>query len=90
LKEIRSLIDQGFFIMDKKIKPNVFPLDRDPIRAMIKLKKVDELTLRLPGKMCAACGAPDCRTLAEDVVLGKALLSDCPFFRGKEYHEEIL
>jgi hypothetical protein len=26
---------------------------------------------------CAACGAPDCRTFAEDIVRGRASLQDC-------------
>lgn len=87
-KEIRKFIDQGFFGPEKEIKPICFPLDKDPIKAMKKLKKVDELTNRLPGKLCAVCGAPDCRTLAEDVVLGKASLHDCPFYYGEPYQEE--
>jgi Na+-translocating ferredoxin:NAD+ oxidoreductase RNF subunit RnfB len=29
------------------------------------------------GNDCASCGAPDCRTFAEDVVRGEANLKDC-------------
>jgi uncharacterized Fe-S cluster-containing protein len=34
-------------------------------------------------KDCGICGAPDCRTLADDVVRGFARVEDCPFL-GKE------
>ena len=33
----------------------------------------------LPGIDCGACGAPDCLTLAEDIVQGKADISHCVF-----------
>ncbi|MEW6262803.1 MAG: [Fe-Fe] hydrogenase large subunit C-terminal domain-containing protein [Thermodesulfobacteriota bacterium] len=79
-KDIKPMINRGFFELDKEIKPILFPLDRDPLKAILKLRKADEITARLPGKLCAVCGAPDCRTLAEDVVLGKAKLTDCPFY----------
>jgi len=33
----------------------------------------------LPGKDCAACGAPSCAAHAEDVARGRAALDDCVF-----------
>jgi Na+-translocating ferredoxin:NAD+ oxidoreductase RNF subunit RnfB len=33
----------------------------------------------LPGFDCGACGAPECRYLAEDIVKGKATISHCVF-----------
>jgi iron only hydrogenase large subunit-like protein len=80
LRDIAPLLEDGFFESDREIKPISRSLDPDPIKAMQKMKKVDELTARLPGKLCAVCGAPDCRTLAEDVVLGQADLFVCPVF----------
>ena len=41
--------------------------------------KENDLIKRLPHKDCGACGAPDCRTLADDIVRGEAALTDCPF-----------
>lgn len=76
--DIESLLAEGFFLTDRKVEPIIRSLDKDPIRAMAKLRKVDQIETRLPGKLCAVCGAPDCRTLAEDVVLGKADLFVCP------------
>ncbi|MDM8524128.1 [Fe-Fe] hydrogenase large subunit C-terminal domain-containing protein [Desulfococcaceae bacterium HSG8] len=41
------------------------------------LMKIDELLEQIHGMDCAVCGAPDCRTFAEDVIRGKASLGDC-------------
>lgn len=35
----------------------------------------------LPGFDCAACGAPDCETLSEDIVQGTGSISDCIFMQ---------
>jgi Na+-translocating ferredoxin:NAD+ oxidoreductase RNF subunit RnfB len=43
---------------------------------MQEIEKVMEL---IEGTDCSACGAPDCRTFAEDVVRGDANLKDCLF-----------
>ncbi|MFH1138699.1 MAG: [Fe-Fe] hydrogenase large subunit C-terminal domain-containing protein [Pseudomonadota bacterium] len=82
--EIARFMEEGFFRTDKEILPDLTTLDPNPLEAMKKLKLMDQLTNRLPGKRCGVCGAPDCRTLAEDVVLGKAALTDCPFYHGPE------
>lgn len=56
-----------------------FQLDSDREAAMEKLLKIDQLATSLPGLDCSSCGAPSCRALAEDVVLGKASMEDCIF-----------
>lgn len=60
-----------------------FGLDPDPAKAIRMATRRDEISRRLPRKDCGACGAPDCRTLAEDIVRGAARFEDCPF-AGKE------
>ncbi len=57
----------------------VFSLDEDPKKAEEKLLRLEELEGDLPGLDCGACGAPTCRALAEDIVLGRGLVSDCTF-----------
>jgi Na+-translocating ferredoxin:NAD+ oxidoreductase RNF subunit RnfB len=44
------------------------------IESMQKIEKTLEI---IRGTDCAACGAPDCLTFAEDVVRGDASLKDC-------------
>ncbi len=41
------------------------------------LQEIDEIMELLRDTDCAACGAPDCRTFAEDIVRGRASLQDC-------------
>lgn len=55
------------------------PLDQDMGRAIEKMKEIEEIEKRLPGLDCGSCGAPGCRALAEDIVIGKAKEIDCIF-----------
>ena len=41
------------------------------------LQEIEEIMELLRDTDCAACGAPDCRTFAEDIVRGSASLQDC-------------
>ena len=41
------------------------------------LQEIDQTVELLKGKDCALCGAPDCRTFAEDVVRGRATMDEC-------------
>ncbi|MBO4326859.1 MAG: 4Fe-4S binding protein [Clostridia bacterium] len=58
---------------------DVSTLDSDLSVALQKLNKMDELCSMLPALDCGACGAPSCRALSEDIVRGKAKLTDCVF-----------
>lgn len=73
LSEYDVKLDKAFTA--KSIKP----LDEDFATAMAKLTKLEGVIDDLPGLDCAACGAPDCKTLAEDIVNGLANESDCIF-----------
>ena len=55
--------------------------------AIRKLGRIDELTRALPGTDCGLCGAPTCRAMAEDVVLGRAVRRDCPYFHDDSKEE---
>jgi len=57
----------------------IFRLDDDPVKAEQKLRELREIESGLPGLDCGACGAPTCRTLAEDIVLGRGTSWDCTF-----------
>ncbi len=54
-------------------------LDANIEKAVKKLSRLEKELEILPGLDCAACGAPDCATLAEDIVGGRANRSDCIF-----------
>jgi ferredoxin len=50
---------------------------RKPALSLMELNRIETLLEFIEGRDCGACGAPDCRTLAEDVVRGEAALEDC-------------
>ena len=56
-------------------------LDADRIKAMQKMRKVEDLLKVLPGIDCGACGSPTCRALAEDIVQERAGISWCIFLQ---------
>ena len=65
----------------------VFQLDPDRSRAIEKMALVEKILCRLPAIDCAACGAPNCHALAEDIVMGKAKMTDCLFLQAEWQHE---
>ncbi len=84
-KMIQRLYKDGFFALEKNVEPNPFPpLDEDYSIAIEKTKIMEDIVLKLGGRECGACGAPDCRTLARDIVLNEAVLEDCVFLNRKK------
>lgn len=55
----------------------VMKLDVDFKKALGKMANIEELLQSLPGIDCGACGAPTCRALAEDIVMGRMTLDGC-------------
>lgn len=53
--------------------------------AMDRLNRLNEIHARLPGLDCGVCGAPSCRSLAEDIVRGTATIEDCVFTAREEF-----
>jgi iron only hydrogenase large subunit-like protein/anti-sigma regulatory factor (Ser/Thr protein kinase) len=67
-----------WFSLDLLPRP-IFRLDPDPAKAEAKLSEIKAIEGSLPGLDCGACGAPTCRALAEDIVLGRGSEWDCTF-----------
>jgi iron only hydrogenase large subunit-like protein len=68
----------------QKIEPrNVFVLHNDRIKALEKMERANRILCQLPGIDCGACGAPNCHALAEDMVQGKAKMTDCIFLQKR-------
>jgi iron only hydrogenase large subunit-like protein len=87
---VLRLYREGYFHLQEEILPNPLPpLDADPGKAIQKLKQRDEILKDLPGKNCSACGAPDCKTLAEDIVMSNASIDDCVFLILKKNRIKI-
>lgn len=84
---VKKLYRENFFSFKHAVEPKSFPpLDKNRSAAIHKLKLKEELIKKLPGTDCGVCGAPDCKTLAEDIVRGEARLEDC-IYMNKKYLE---
>jgi Na+-translocating ferredoxin:NAD+ oxidoreductase RNF subunit RnfB len=81
-EKVRSLLREHFFDLEEEIRARpVMALGRDLKQAIAMKKEKDGVLERLPKKDCAACGAPNCETLADDIVLGERRIEDCLFVR---------
>jgi len=80
-KEHKDIVeDKDLFI--SKVNPlPAMALDTDFSEALKKMERIRNLMCYLPGIDCGACGSPHCRALAEDIVQGKANLSNCVFLQ---------
>ena len=73
-------VDCSDYLWDRR--PEHIPVDKldpDMVKAFEKMEKMREIRESLPGIDCGACGAPSCAALAEDIVRGSALITDCVF-----------
>jgi len=74
-----------------EIEPrSILSLDSDMMVAMDKMKKIQRIMKVLPGIDCGACGAPKCKVLAEDIVQGKAKMTQCVFLQKMLTKEELI
>lgn len=76
-----TLVQEQFgdiFSLKGKIVPRpITPLAEDMFTAIAKMEQLERIEKRLPSLDCGACGAPNCRALAEDIVRGIADETDC-------------
>lgn len=86
---VQKLYEDGWFFSDRQRSPVVVDSRRLSIPDAIKRQREVERTFYLlPKKECGVCGAPDCRTFAEDVVDGKALFGKCVYLHGRKGNME--
>ena len=90
---MRYLYESNVFSCDIKPRPHPMePLDRDTLKAIQKVKERDKIWETLPQIDCGPCGAPNCRSMAEDIVQGRVEVTDCIFKlqeRAQESPEEF-
>jgi len=81
---LRRLYEKGWFqppTSPSKIL-QLYTEKKKPL-TLDQLKEIERLVQVIDGRDCAMCGAPDCRTFAEDVVRGKASLKECILVRDR-------
>jgi iron only hydrogenase large subunit-like protein len=87
-EDVAQLMEEGYFSGQEKITPRpIMQLDTDITKAIKLMAELENTLAELPGIDCGSCGAPTCRALAEDIVKGLALETDCVFkLREKVHH----
>jgi len=82
-EKILRQYERGNFLTDKD-PANLIQMFGSRVKPMSieTIRKVDELLERIKGHDCSVCGAPTCRTFAEDVVKGEADLDECLLLGG--------
>ena len=82
---VKDLYEKGWFFTKRK----PISLEKESPQLSIsesieRQNRVEKIIQSLPMGECGACGSPDCRTFAEDVVDGKASLESCVYWDGKK------
>ncbi len=78
--ELLRQVDPHMLDFDRQIEPRpTLSLDPDMTVAIQKMEQLEKIVDSLPSLDCGSCGAPSCRTLAEDIVRGLAVETDCVF-----------
>jgi hypothetical protein len=81
-EKVRSLFRERFFDLEEEVRARPVQAPARNLEEAVRLKREkDRLMASLPRKDCAACGAPTCQALAEDVLRGAAAIEDCVFVR---------
>ncbi len=77
-KELEEICRSNRYASTEPVEPRaIMTLDEDVSRALMKMERLDQITNELPGLDCGACGSPNCRALAEDIIRGIAFETDC-------------
>lgn len=78
--------DKDFLYWQKQPEANNIMRLADNFKdAMRIMGEINELEAKLPQLDCGTCGAPSCKSLAEDIVRGFADIHDCMFCTRNEY-----
>jgi len=87
-KYVIKLYNDGWFSSEKQHIPydikQVHLSNSDISEGIERQNRVEEILKLLPRKECAACGSPDCRTFAEDVVDERTSLTSCVYWADQK------
>lgn len=74
-------IPDGYLFNDLPQYAPITRLSDNIAESMHMMADIQKIKLKLPNIDCGACGAPNCRALAEDIVTGKVSESACPILK---------
>lgn len=74
-------IPESYFFNELPVYKPISRLSDNMAQSMRMMADIQKLRDALPGIDCGACGAPTCRSLAEDIVKGNARIEDCILYQ---------
>ncbi|RJP82664.1 MAG: 4Fe-4S dicluster domain-containing protein [Desulfobacteraceae bacterium] len=87
--KLRKMYDDGYFFSPvDKIRSELVKTFPKKFLSIQSMQEIDNILEKIRGKNCAVCGAPDCRTFAEDVVRGESDLEECIVLRARKCAED--
>ncbi len=87
-RRLDAKLDRSEFCFTKTVEATEKTrLGSDMADAINKMEEMERIINLLPGIDCGSCGAPTCKTFAEDIVRGTATLEECEFVLRKKVFE---
>ncbi|MBR6902978.1 MAG: 4Fe-4S dicluster domain-containing protein [Clostridia bacterium] len=76
-------IPDGYLFDDLPEYAPITRLSDNISESMHMMADIQKIKSKLPNIDCGACGAPNCRALAEDIVTGKVSENACPILKSR-------
>lgn len=76
-------IPDGYLFNDLPQYAPITRLSDNIAESMHMMADIQKIKSKLPNIDCGACGAPNCRALAEDIVTGRVSENACPILKSK-------
>ncbi|MBE6588648.1 MAG: 4Fe-4S dicluster domain-containing protein [Ruminococcaceae bacterium] len=87
--EERKYIPDYYFFENMPTYSPIQRLSENFAESLRMMADIQRIRSELPAIDCGACGAPNCRAFAEDIVKGKAKREDCIIERGRQAEEKM-
>jgi len=81
--EMKDFIPSDYFFEEMPTYRPIQRLSENFAESLRMMSAIQSLRSELPGIDCGACGAPNCRAFAEDVIRGTAKREDCVVEKGR-------
>ncbi|MBQ7828019.1 MAG: 4Fe-4S binding protein [Clostridia bacterium] len=85
----REYIPESYFFEEMPTYRPIQRLSENFAESLRMMADIQKLRSELPGIDCGACGAPNCRAFAEDIVRGKAKRDGCVVEKSRMMDEQL-
>jgi hypothetical protein len=87
--EEREYIPEHYFFEEMPTYRPIQRLSENFAESLRMMADIQKLRSELPGIDCGACGAPNCRAFAEDIVRGKANWDGCIVEKSRMMEQQL-